>query len=373
MARGMELDGDIVELDLVAAADRLRGAGEILAIAQPHHVERFLRRQHGAVARTRMVGMAVRDDGARDGADRIDMEAAGFAAQAGGVGFQDVLRSHAALYRRSYVDFYPSRACLTRASVLELMPARLFLSSGDLRADRRFEFARDLQLKGDPSAAADLLQQAIALAPDFTSAWFMLAGIREQLGEQDAAIAALSDRAGQRSRRPPRRGASIDAAWRQAGETACRRPMCKRCSTSMRRDSKPHWSAISAIAVRPCCSRPCCRCARQHASRRCSSAPSTSAAAPGSPQPLSPERSIGLIGVDLSPRMIERARATSPVCGTGRRRHAAGFARCGRTPAPISSWRPMRWSYVADLPPVVAEVAPRAGVGWPAGFYRGNP
>jgi predicted TPR repeat methyltransferase len=39
----------------------------------------------------------------------------------------------------------------------EPMPARLFLSSGDLVADRRFDFARDLRLKGDLIAAADLL------------------------------------------------------------------------------------------------------------------------------------------------------------------------------------------------------------------------
>jgi predicted TPR repeat methyltransferase len=71
------------------------------------------------------------------------------------------------------------------------MPARLFLSSGDLMADRRFEFARDLQLKGDLPAAADLLMQAIERAPDFTSAWFTLAGIREELGERNAAIAAF--------------------------------------------------------------------------------------------------------------------------------------------------------------------------------------
>jgi len=70
------------------------------------------------------------------------------------------------------------------------MPARLFLSSGDLMADRRFEFARDLQLKGDLPAAADLLMQAIELAPNFTSAWFTLAGIREELGEHEAAIEA---------------------------------------------------------------------------------------------------------------------------------------------------------------------------------------
>src|SRR5207237_9078781 len=87
------------------------------------------------------------------------------------------------------------------------MPARLFLSSGDLVADRRFEFARDLQLKGDLPAAADLLLQAIDLAPDFTSAWFTLAGIREQLGEHDAAVAAF--RQAQASDSGDRHGAGL--------------------------------------------------------------------------------------------------------------------------------------------------------------------
>lgn len=71
------------------------------------------------------------------------------------------------------------------------MPARLFLSSGDLMADRRFDFARDLQLKGDLVAAADLLLQAIELAPDFVSAWFTLGDIRQQIGEHDGAIVAF--------------------------------------------------------------------------------------------------------------------------------------------------------------------------------------
>ena len=74
---------------------------------------------------------------------------------------------------------------------VKTMPARLFLSSGDMIADRRFDFARDLQMKGDLAAAADLLLQAIDLAPGFASAWFTLGEIREQLGERDAAIAAF--------------------------------------------------------------------------------------------------------------------------------------------------------------------------------------
>jgi predicted TPR repeat methyltransferase len=71
------------------------------------------------------------------------------------------------------------------------MPPRLFLSSGDLIADRRFEFARDLQLKGDLAAAADLLDQTVELAPNFVSAWFTLGEIRLQLGEREVAIAAF--------------------------------------------------------------------------------------------------------------------------------------------------------------------------------------
>ncbi|HEX2631304.1 MAG TPA: methyltransferase domain-containing protein [Bradyrhizobium sp.] len=71
------------------------------------------------------------------------------------------------------------------------MPARLFLSSGNLVADRRFDFARDLQLKGDLFAAADLLLQATELAPAFASAWFTLGEIRQRLGDPDAAVEAF--------------------------------------------------------------------------------------------------------------------------------------------------------------------------------------
>src|ERR1700749_1648177 len=87
------------------------------------------------------------------------------------------------------------------------MPTRLFLSSGDLMADRRFDFARDLQMKGDLVAAADLLLQATELAPGFASAWFTLGEIREQLGERGAAITAL--RRAQASDPDDRHGASL--------------------------------------------------------------------------------------------------------------------------------------------------------------------
>ena len=70
------------------------------------------------------------------------------------------------------------------------MPAPLFLSSGDLIADRRYDFARDLEARGDLVAAADLMGQAAELAPGFTSAWFALGELNQQLNQHGAAIRA---------------------------------------------------------------------------------------------------------------------------------------------------------------------------------------
>ena len=47
----MEGHARAAERDGLAIADGLRRAGEILAVAQPHDVERLLRGQHRAVAR----------------------------------------------------------------------------------------------------------------------------------------------------------------------------------------------------------------------------------------------------------------------------------------------------------------------------------
>lgn len=71
------------------------------------------------------------------------------------------------------------------------MPNRVFMSSGDLVADRRFDYGRDLQLRGDLEAAADLFRQAIEAAPGFASAWFALGDVSERLGDRDGAITAF--------------------------------------------------------------------------------------------------------------------------------------------------------------------------------------
>lgn len=69
---------------------------------------------------------------------------------------------------------------------------RTFRSSGDMLADGRFTHASDLQARGDLDAAADLLQQALELAPDFAPAWFSLGDLRELLGDRSGAIAAFA-------------------------------------------------------------------------------------------------------------------------------------------------------------------------------------
>jgi predicted TPR repeat methyltransferase len=77
-----------------------------------------------------------------------------------------------------------------------LHPQPIHLSSGNLIADRRLEWARDRVAKGDLAGAADLLTQALELAPAYASAWFMLGELREKLGDRSAAIAAFEQARG---------------------------------------------------------------------------------------------------------------------------------------------------------------------------------
>jgi len=71
----------------------------------------------------------------------------------------------------------------------ELPP--LFMTSGDLIADRRVELARQYRDAGDVSAAADLFAQAVERAPQFAWAWFLLGEARRELGDQAGAIEAF--------------------------------------------------------------------------------------------------------------------------------------------------------------------------------------
>jgi predicted TPR repeat methyltransferase len=67
----------------------------------------------------------------------------------------------------------------------------LFVSSGDLIADRRYKWALDHAAQGDLAGAADILAQTVELAPRFATAWFALGAIRDRLGERAGAVAAF--------------------------------------------------------------------------------------------------------------------------------------------------------------------------------------
>jgi predicted TPR repeat methyltransferase len=67
----------------------------------------------------------------------------------------------------------------------------IFLTSGDVIIDRRFEWARDLEAKGDFAGAADILTQTLELSPRYAAAWFLLGSLREQQGQNAGAIIAF--------------------------------------------------------------------------------------------------------------------------------------------------------------------------------------
>jgi predicted TPR repeat methyltransferase len=190
------------------------------------------------------------------------------------------------------------------------MPARLFLSSGDLMADRRYEFARDLQLKGDLAAAADLLLQATELAPNFTSAWFTLGEIRERLGEREPAIAAFrraraadpGDRHGA-GLRLMRLGAEQVAAMPSAYVQVLFDQYAPRFEAALVGDLAYRGPALlfkAVLSVRAAARKPAFfKCAIDLG---CGTGLAAAAFA---------KNVDHFIGIDLSPRMIEKARLTS--------------------------------------------------------------
>ncbi len=192
---------------------------------------------------------------------------------------------------------------------IEPMPARLFLSSGDLVADRRFDFARDLQLRGDLAAAADLLTQAIELSPGFASAWFTLGEIREKLGERVEAIAAFrsareadaDDRHGA-GLRLMRLGAEKLSAMPKAYVRALFDQYAPKFETALVDDLGYRGPALLFNAVLSACA-----AARKPAffKRAIDLGCGTGLAATAFASEVDE-----FFGVDLSPRMIERARLT---------------------------------------------------------------
>jgi predicted TPR repeat methyltransferase len=235
------------------------------------------------------------------------------------------------------------------------MPVRLFLSSGDLVADRRFEFARDLQLKGELVAAADLLEQAVDLAPDFPSAWFTLGEIRESIGERERAILAFrravetdaQDRHGA-GLHLMRLGAAPLAAMPQAYVRTLFDQYAPRFEAALVGDlgyRGPQLLFRAVLLARAAACRPAFfKCAIDLG---CGTGLAAAAFA---------KEVDRFVGIDLSPRMIERARATGHYAELEVAEMAEGLrGRPGASADLVLAADAM--VYVADLAPVLREVA----------------
>ncbi|HEY3796004.1 MAG TPA: methyltransferase domain-containing protein [Bradyrhizobium sp.] len=233
------------------------------------------------------------------------------------------------------------------------MPARLFLSSGDLVADRRFEFARDLQLKGDLVAAAELLEQAVELAPDFASAWFTLGEIRERIGQRDRAIAAFRRAVGADAR--DRHGAGLHLMRLGAEPLAAMPPAyvqvlfdqyAPRFEAALVDDLGYRGPALlfrAVLSVRVAARKPAFfACAIDLG---CGTGLAAAAFA----------REVDrFVGIDLSPRMVERARASGLYAELEVAEMAAGLR--GRPAASADLMLAAdAMVYVADLAPVLRE------------------
>jgi predicted TPR repeat methyltransferase len=238
---------------------------------------------------------------------------------------------------------------------LPTMPARIFFSSGDLIADRRFDFARDLQRKGDLVAAADLMLQATELAPGFASAWFTLGDIREQLGEHDAAITAFrkaeiadpDDRHGARLRLM-RLGAAKLSAMPPAYVRAVFDQYAPKFETALVDDLGYRGPALlfkAVLSTRAALRKPAFF--KRAIDLGCGTGLAAAAFAQGVDE---------FIGIDLSPRMIEKARASGLYAGLEVTGMLEGLrARPDASADLILAADAM--VYVADLVPLLHEAA----------------
>ena len=189
------------------------------------------------------------------------------------------------------------------------MTGPLFITSGDLIADRRYDCARAYAADGDLAAAADLFAQAVELAPGFASAWFALGEVRESARRSSPARSRRS--AGRAT--PTRKTATAPRLHlARLGGGRCRdrdarTPTCARCSTSTRRASTARSRDLSYSA-------PAHAARRHHGSTaRASARMLDLGCGTGLAGAAFRPHVDWLVGVDLSPKMIEAGAREGPV------------------------------------------------------------
>jgi predicted TPR repeat methyltransferase len=235
------------------------------------------------------------------------------------------------------------------------MPSRLFMSSGNMLADRRFDFARDLQLSGDLVAAEDLFVQATDLAPNFATAWFTLGEIREQLGDRNGAIAAFHS--AERTDPGDRNGAGLRLMRLGAADLSGMRPSyvkalfdqyAPRFDAALLDDLGYRGPALLLAAVVLACA----AAGRKATFGRVIDLGCGTGLAARAFSSVAGE----IIGIDLSPRMSERARATGLYAEVGVAEIAEGLGRRADASADLILAADVM-VYVHDMAPLLAEVA----------------
>lgn len=68
--------------------------------------------------------------------------------------------------------------------------SKAFFSSGDVIADRRADYARQMAEGGEYAAAAELMEQALELVPEWAAGWELAGAFHEKAGDIAAAISA---------------------------------------------------------------------------------------------------------------------------------------------------------------------------------------
>ncbi len=228
------------------------------------------------------------------------------------------------------------------------------MSSGDMNADRRFDYARDLQVQGDLVAAEDLFVQATDLAPGFATAWFTLGEVREALGDLPGAIVAFGHArdtdAGDRNGaglRLMRLGAGPLAKMPPTYVTALFDQYAPKFETALVETLGYCGPAVLFKAVLATCA----ASERAMQFRRvidlgCGTGLAGAAFA---------AQTSEMIGIDLSPRMIERARASGHYAELEVAEIVDGLRRRPAASADLILAADVL-IYLHDLAPVLAEV-----------------
>ena len=187
--------------------------------------------------------------------------------------------------------------------------AAAFDTSGDPVLDRRLDWARAFLTEGDFAAAAELLAETVEAAPGFAAAWFLLGEAREGQGEGDAAREAYgralaldpADRLGAGLRRARLGGGATEGAMSAAYVRTLFDQYADRFDTALREKLAYRGPELLLEAVRAACT-------AQGRELRFGAALDLGCGT-GLAGVLFAPLMERLDGVDLSPAMLEKARA----------------------------------------------------------------